>query len=188
MRNGPDTEAGGGAAPDGDRTSLDAVMPALYSELHRLAEICLARERPDHTLQPTALVHEAYLRLIGQYNVDWSSKPQILGLASTMMRRILVRHAQSRGALKRDGGIRVPLDEELQSVECDDFDIQQLDAALTRLGQLDSRQERIVELRFFSGLTVDETASVLDLSPATVKREWRTARLWLLRELDRGCA
>src|SRR5581483_5368169 len=118
--------AGEDAAAGGDKTSLDAVMPALYSELHRLAEMCLSRERPDHTLQPTALVHEAYLRLIGQYNVDWSSKPQILGLAATMMRRILVRHAQSRGALKRDGGIRVPLDEELQSIERGDFEIQQL--------------------------------------------------------------
>lgn len=172
----------------GNRERLDATMPLLYAELHRLAEIFLARERPDHTLQATALVHEAYLRLARQYNVDWASRAQILGLGANMMRRILVKHAQSRGALKRSAGIRVPLDEEIQSIEQGQFEIQELDLALTRLGEIDPRQERIVELRFFSGLTVEETASVLEISAATVKREWRSARLWLLRELERRSA
>lgn len=169
-----------------DQATIDAVMPALYTELRRLAQACLARERPDHTLQPTALVHEAYLRLASQYNLDWSCKAQVMGLAATMMRRILVNYSQTRSALKRDGGIRVPLDEALEQIEGGDLDVQQIDSALSRLGEVDPRQERIVELRFFSGLTVEETASTLELSPATVKREWRTARLWLLRELGRS--
>ncbi len=163
---------------------LDELTPVLYADLRRLAQIYLARERPDHTLQPTALVHEAYLRLAKQYNLDWSSKAQILGLAARMMRRILVKHAQTRSAQKRDGGIRVPLDAALETMGHGALDIQQVDAALSRLGELDERQEQIVELRFFSGFTVEETASALNISTATVKREWRMARLWLLRELE----
>ncbi len=166
------------------RSLLDELTPALYDDLHRLAKIYMARERPDHTLQPTALVHEAYLRLAKQYNLDWSSKAQMLGLAAHMMRRILVKYAQARSTQKRDCGIRVPLDEALEAVGSGGLDIQQVDAALTRLGELDPRQERIVELRFFSGFTVEEIAAALNISTATVKREWRMARLWLLRELD----
>lgn len=168
----------------GERDALDALMPALYAELRRTARAFLARERSDHTLQPTALVHEAYLRLIGQYNVDWSSKAQILGLAATMMRRILVNHAEARATQKRDRRATVPLDDELDLIQAGDIEVRQLDIVLTRLEEIDPRQARIVELRFFSGLTVEETASVLEISPATVKREWRTARLWLLRELS----
>lgn len=178
-----------GRGPAAERDShgkpvLDELTPALYDDLHRLAQIYLTRERPNHTLQPTALVHEAYLRLANQYNLDWSSKTQVLGLAAHMMRRILVKYAQTRSTQKRDGGIRVPLDEALEAVGRGGLDIQQVDTALTRLGELDPRQERIVELRFFSGFTVEEVAAALGISTATVKREWRIARLWLLRELD----
>jgi RNA polymerase sigma-70 factor (ECF subfamily) len=169
----------------GDKASLDALVPAFYSELHRLAGSFLAHERADHTLQPTALVHEAYLRLVGQRSVDWSSKAQIIALAATMMRRILIKHAQMRGARKRDWGQRVPLDDWLDLAGGRGLDMQPLDAALERLEGIDPRQARIVELRFFSGLTVEEIAAVMEISTATVKREWRTARLWLLREIER---
>jgi RNA polymerase sigma-70 factor, ECF subfamily len=168
----------------GDKRALDAMVPALYTELRRLAASYLAREAPDHTLQPTALVHEAYLRLIGQREVDWSSRAQIVGLAATMMRRILVNHAAAKSAQKRDWGARVPLADTLDLTRGGQLDVEQLDLALTRLEELDQRQARIVELRFFSGLTLEETASVLDLSPATVKREWKMARMWLLREME----
>lgn len=168
----------------GDKRALDAMIPALYAELHWLAASYLAQEATDHTLQPTALVHEAYLRLVGQRQVDWSSRAQIVGLAATMMRRILVNHAAAKGAQKRDWGARVPLVDVLDLTRGGQLDVQQLDTALTRLEELDPRQARIVELRFFSGLTVEETANVMDLSPATVKREWKVARMWLLREME----
>lgn len=167
----------------GDKGALDTLMPALYSELHRLAEIMLSRERPDHTLQPTALVHEAYLRLIGQYRVDWGCRAQIVGLAATMMRRILVKYAQNRSAQKRDWGSRVSLDDNLCITTTGKPDTLAVDAALNKLDEIDPRQARIVELRFFSGLTVEETAAVMELSTATVKREWKIARLWLMREM-----
>jgi len=184
MSDFPDFEAALAGLRAGDKTTLDSVMPALYAELHRIAQACLAGERPDHTLQPTALVHEAYLRLLGQHHVDWSCRPQILGLAARMMRRVLVNHAEARNSQKRGGGFRVPLDDHLELMENGQLDIQSLDLALTRLERMDERQARIVELRFFSGLSVEDTASALEVSPATVKREWRTARLWLVRELD----
>jgi RNA polymerase sigma factor (TIGR02999 family) len=168
----------------GDKRALDAMFPILYAELRRLAARYLAHEAPDHTLQPTALVHEAYLRLIGQREVEWSSRAQIVGLAATMMRRILVNHAAAKNAQKRDWGVRVPLADTLHLSRDGRLDIEQLDLALTKLEEFDPRQARIVELRFFSGLTLEETARVLDLSPATVKREWKTARMWLLREMQ----
>lgn len=167
----------------GDRRALDTLMPVLYDELHRLAGALLSRERPDHTLQPTALVNEAYLRLIGQYRVDWSCRAQIVGLAATMMRRILVKYAQNRNAQKRDWGNRIPLDDDLELTSNGKPDTLAVDAALNRLEEIDPKQARIVELRFFSGLTVEETAAVMALSPATVKREWKIARLWLMREM-----
>jgi RNA polymerase sigma factor (TIGR02999 family) len=170
------------------KAGLDSMLPALYAELHRIAEACLAGERPDHTLQPTALVNEAYLRLIGQHHIDWSSRPQILGVAARMMRRILVNYAEARNAQKRGGGFRVPLDDQLELMESGHLDIRSLDLALDRLEQIDERQARIVELRFFSGLSVEDTAAALNISPATVKRAWRMARLWLARELDRESA
>lgn len=170
----------------GDKSALDALIPTFYNELHRLARSFLARERPDHTLQPTALVNEAYLRLVGQRQVNWCSKAQIVALAATMMRRILLHHAEMRNARKRDWGQRVPLDDWLDLTGGHGLEVQDLDVALQRLEVLDARQARIVELRFFSGLTVEEIAAVMEISTATVKREWRTARMWLLRQMERN--
>jgi len=184
MTGSPDFEAIGAGLRAGDKTVLDSLVPVVYAELHRLAEACLARERPDHTLQPTALVHEAYLRLLGQHSLDWSCRNQVLGLAASMMRRILVNYAEAHKAQKRGGGLRVPLDDQLELMQNGQLDICSLDLALNRLEEIDKRQARIVELRFFSGLSVEETAAALEISAATVKREWRTARLWLLQELD----
>jgi len=166
-----------------DTPALDAAMPALYQELRRMAKQYLSQERPDHTLQPTALVHEAYLRLIQQHKIDWSSRTQVLGVAAHMMRRILVNYAVARGAQKRGAALRVS-DPHADIVETRALEIEYLDLALNRLEEIDPRQARIVELRFFSGLTVEETAVAIEVSPETVKREWRTARLWLARELE----
>lgn len=163
--------------------ALDAAMPALYQELRRMAKQYLSHERPDHTLQPTALVHEAYLRLIQQQKVDWSSRTQVLGISANMMRRILVNYAVARGAQKRGADLRVP-DADLEVADTRALEIEYLDLALNRLEAIDPRQARIVELRFFSGLTVEETAAAIKVSPETVKREWKTARLWLARELE----
>jgi RNA polymerase sigma factor (TIGR02999 family) len=157
-------------------------MPALYQELRRIAKEYLSRERRDHTLQPTALVHEAYLRLVQQQKIDWSCRAQVLGIAARMMRRILVNYAVARSTQKRGAALRVttvPDVADMRSLELEDLDL-----ALNRLEKIDPRQAWIVELRFFSGLTVEETASVVEVSPETVKREWSTARLWLARELD----
>jgi RNA polymerase sigma factor (TIGR02999 family) len=168
-----------------ERRSVDAALPALYQELRRIAKEYLSRERLNHTLQPTALVHEAYLRLIQQHKIDWSCRAQVLGIAARMMRRILVNYAIARGAEKRGAGLRVTAESPDAAAEMRPLELEELDFALDRLEQIDPRQARIVELRFFSGLTVEETASAVDVSPRTVKREWRTARLWLARELDR---
>ncbi len=173
-----------GSSTAAGRPALDAAMPALYQELRRLAKDYLVRERPDHTLQPTALVHEAYLRLIQQHKVDWSCRAQVLGIAARMMRRILVNYAVARSAEKRGAALLVSAAEadiaEIRALELEDLDL-----ALNRLEEIDPRQAQIVELRFFSGLTIEETAAVVGVSPETVKREWRTARLWLARELDK---
>ena len=167
-----------------DRPAIDAAMPALYQELRRIAKDYLSRERPNHTLEPTALVHEAYLRLLEQHKIDWSCRAQVLGIAARMMRRILVNYAVGRSAQKRGVAHRVTT---LQTDVADmrELPLEDLDLALSRLQEIDPRQAQIVELRFFSGLTVEETASVVNVSAETVKREWRTARLWLARELDR---
>jgi RNA polymerase sigma-70 factor (ECF subfamily) len=165
-----------------ERPALDAALPALYQELRRIAKEYLSRERQDHTLQPTALVHEAYLRLVQQQKIDWSCRAQVLGIAARMMRRILVNYAIARSTEKRGAGLRITA-EPADAAELRPLELEQLDLALDRLEQIDPRQARIVELRFFSGLTVEETASAVDASPRTVKREWRTARLWLAREL-----
>jgi RNA polymerase sigma-70 factor, ECF subfamily len=164
----------------GDERARDAMVPFVYDELRRLAASYLNREAPGHTLQPTALVHEAYLRLIGQQQVDWSNRAQFLGLAAIMMRRILVNHARDRHAAKRGGHAqRVPLsDVDIVSTP-QDIDIVNLDHALERLGGLDARKARIVELKFFGGLTTAEIAEVLRISPATVERDWAFARAWL---------
>ncbi len=166
-------------------------LPVVYGELRRLAAAYLRHERPDHTLQATALVHEAYLRLADQREVDWENRAQVIGLAAQMMRRILVNHALARGAAKRGGGVtRLPLDLALeestpgQATAEPTVSPAELDRALTELEAMDPRQGQIVELRFFGGLTTEEVADVLEISPATVKREWSTARRWLRRKLD----
>jgi RNA polymerase sigma-70 factor (ECF subfamily) len=170
----------------GDKTALDALMPAVYAELRRLAESYLQHERSDHTLQATALVHEAYIRLVDQRNVNWQNRAQFFGLAAKMMRRILVTHAEARQAAKRGGHAqKLSLDEAISFFDEQQVDLLALNEALTQLATLDERQSQIIELRFFGGLTIEEVADVLQISSATVKREWNMAKTWLLRELSR---
>ena len=171
----------------GDKEALDRLMPVVYGELHRLAEIYLHRERPGHTLQPTALVNEAYLRLIDQRQVEWQSRAHFFGIAAQMMRRILVDQARAHRADKRGGGLyRVTLDSSFDVEERRGLDLLALDEALEALAKLDPRQSRIVELRFFVGLTLEETAEVIGVSPITVRRDWNLAKAWLYREIGRG--
>jgi RNA polymerase sigma factor (TIGR02999 family) len=169
---------------DGNARALDELMPIVYAQLHRLARAQLRGERPGHTLQATALVHEAYVRLVGQTRIRWQNRAQFFGTAAQLMRRILVDHARERRSAKRGGGAtRVELDEAFSAAQARDVDLLALDAALERLERLDARQSRLVVLRFFGGLTVDEVAEVLEISPATAKRDWLTAKMWLRREL-----
>ena len=171
----------------GDKSALDEMTPVLYEELRRLARHFLAAERRDHTLQPTALVHEAYLRLIGQHSVDWKNRAHFLAMAATMMRRILINHAEAHKAAKREGSVEmVALDEALGIKTDPRVDLLHLNHTLERLSGMDEQQGRVVELRYFGGLTVEETAEVLGISPATVKREWSTARLWLMQQMESG--
>jgi len=190
----------------GDQEALERLMPRVYDELRRLARHYLARERPGHTLQATALVHEAYLRLLDQKRVRWQSRAHFFALAATSMRRILTNHARDRRAAKRGGGaLTLTLDEALVATPAPaagggsgpgevagawagvrGVDLIALDDALEALAALDPRQARVVELRFFAGLTIDETAEVLGISPATVKLDWKLARAWLFRELASG--
>ncbi len=170
---------------DGDRDALDELMPIVYSELHRLAQMKLQGERADHTLQTGALVNEAYIRLVDQTRVQWQNRAHFFGTAAGLMRRILIDHARERRSAKRGGGAtRVELDEALGVAEATDVDVLALDAALDRLEKMDPRQCRLVVLRFFGGLTVNEVASIMGMSSGTVKREWDAAKLWLRRELD----
>ena len=162
----------------------DALVSLVYAELHALASAHMRRERDDHTLQPTALVHEAYMRLMGGSEVPWQGRAHFFGLMSRVMRRILVEHARRKGAVKREGGARVTLDEGLAAAPADSFDVLALDEALGKLAALAERPARVVELRFFGGLDVDETAEVLGVSPATVKRDWAFARAFLQREIE----
>jgi len=175
---------------DGSREALERLMPLVYRELHFLASRYLSRERSSHTLQPTALVNEAYLKLAGQRAVDWQNRAHFFGIAAQLMRRILVDHARRDGRAKRGGDSpRLSLDEAGGAVpgsRDDSLDAFELDRALSRLEALDAQQGRIVELRFFGGLTIQETAAVMQLSPATVKRDWAVARAWLYRELSGG--
>ena len=167
----------------GDSNALHALLPLVYDELRSLARGYLQRERSDHTLQSTALVHEAYLRLVDQ-NVTWQNRAHFFGIAAQMMRRILVDHARGRNTAKRGEGIyRVTLDEELMGVGKRDVDVIALDEALTHLAKFDPQQSRIVELRFFAGLSIEETSEVMKISPATVKRDWAMAKAWLHREM-----
>jgi RNA polymerase sigma factor (TIGR02999 family) len=171
----------------GDRDSLDRLMPLVYEELRRVARNYLSRERSNHTLQSTGLVHEAFLRLINQKSMRWQNRAHFFAIASRMMRRILVDHARKRHAAKRDAAVcRLSVAEGVVSVEEREPDLLALDDALTGLSALDPQQSQIVELRFFGGLTVEETAEVTGVSPTTVKREWATARLWLRHEITKG--
>ncbi len=169
----------------GDKAALDQLMPLVYDELHRLARRYLSRERPDHTLAATALVHEAYLRLVDQRSSGWQNRAQFFGISAQLMRRILVDYARRRHAVKRADGTRaISIVEAADQAPADPVDVLQLDRALERLAALDAQQGRIVELRFFGGLTVEEAAEALGVSPTTVKRDWRSARAWLYRELQ----
>jgi len=163
----------------------DHLLPLIYGELRRLAASYLRRERPGHTLQPTALVHEAYVRMLDQRQVDWSNRSQFMGLAAVMMRRILVNHAIARKAGKRGGEeTRISIDEAVSFAVEREVNLVLLDEALNKLAALDPQQCRIVEMRFFAGLTVEEVAEVLGISTATVKREWRAAKAWLRNEMS----
>lgn len=164
---------------------MNAALPALYNDLREMAAGYLQRERPDHTLQPTALVHESYLRLVNQRTVDWGNRLQFLSIAARMMRRILSDHATARTAEKRGGEkVLLQLDSALEFCDERAVSIAAVDQALRDLEALDPRQAQVVELRFFGGLTISETAELMALSEATVKREWVTARRWLQREIS----
>ena len=163
-------------------------MPLVYEELRRLAHHYLQRERSDHTLQSTALVHEAYMRLAGQNAPQWQNRAHFFGIAARVMRQILVEYARAHSAAKRGGvgACKITLDESLEVEQKSDVDVIALDGALDRLSELDPQQSRIVELRFFTGLTIEDTSEVMGLSPATVKRDWTSARAWLHREIARS--
>ena len=169
---------------NGDKAALDELVPHVYGELRRLAGFYLRQERPDHTLEPTALVHEAYLRLMNEKGIDWQSRAHFFGIAAVRMRHILVDHARSRRAAKRGREqYRLSLSEADRLTERRDVNLLALDDALKRLEELDSQKVRVVELRYFGGLTIEETAEVLKISPATVKRSWSMARAWLRSEV-----
>lgn len=171
----------------GDRAALEKLMPLVYSELRRLATNYLRRERAGHTLQPTALVNEAYLKLVDQRNAKWQNRAQFFGISAQLMRRILVDHARQRQAVKRGGSGQQRLS--ITSVEATvlkepEIDLLALNEALDELAQVDPQQSRIVELKFFGGLSIEETAEVLGISHATVERDWKMARAWLRRQLE----
>jgi len=170
----------------GDQTALDKLMPMVYGELRRLADNYLRRERRDHTLQPTALVNEAYLKLIDQKTARWQNRAQFYGIAAQLMRRILVDHARQHKAMKRGGSDqqRLSITAAGALVAQPDLDVLALNEALEELATLDPQQERIVELKFFGGLSIEETAEVLGVGHATVERDWKMARAWLRRKLE----
>ncbi|MCL4820968.1 MAG: sigma-70 family RNA polymerase sigma factor [Vicinamibacteria bacterium] len=169
----------------GERDALASLVPVVHAELRRMAARELRRERGDHTLQPTALVNEAFLRLAGQRQVRWQSRAHFFGVAARVMRRVLVDHARRRSASRRGAApVRVELTEATRIADGPDLDLVALDAALDALARQDPRQARGVELRFFGGLTVEEAAEVLDVAPSTVKLDWQMARAWLLRRLE----
>lgn len=171
-------------ASSGNKNSLDEILPLVYGELRKIAQNYLSRERSDHTLQATALVHEAYLRLIDQQKADWKNRSQFFGLAAQMMRRILVNHAEGYKAEKRGSGQKLQLDETIDVSFEENPDLLALDEALKKLAEVDEQKSKIVEMRFFGGLTIDETAEVLGKSHVTVEREWAFAKAWLYRELN----
>ena len=170
----------------GDESARERLIPLLYGELHRLARRYMRQERPDHTLQATALVNEAYLRLIDVNRVEWRNRSHFLALAAQMMRRILIESARSRHRQKRGGGaVRVNIDDLGELPEPQERNLVALSDALSALATFDARMSQVVELRFFGGLTIKETAQVLNVSPETVMRDWSTAKAWLLREIAR---
>jgi RNA polymerase sigma factor (TIGR02999 family) len=170
----------------GNRAALDQLLPMLYDELRKLAAAYLRRESRAHTLQPTALVHEAWLRLADQSQVSWQNRAHFFGIAAQMMRRVLVDHARRHQADKRGAEFNlIALDENIDAAAEPSFDLIALDDALRTLAQLDPQKSRLVELRYFGGLSVEETAEVLGVSEPTVKRQWRTAKAWLYGELNR---
>jgi RNA polymerase sigma factor (TIGR02999 family) len=169
----------------GDRDALEGLIPVVYGELRRIADRYFRHERPDQTLQPTALVHEAYFKLIDQDHAHWQNRAQFFGVAAQLMRRILVDHARTRGAVKRGGGVSpVTLVDAAGASPPRGVDVIALDDALTRLTRLYPEQGRLVELRYFGGLTIEETGEAMGISPATVKRQWTVARAWLLVHLN----
>lgn len=170
---------------EGNTQVLDMLLPIVYDELHRQASRYLRRERAGHTLQTTGLIHETYLKLIDQKSVNWQNRAHFFGIAAQAMRRILVDHAKARHRKKRGGpGEPLPLEEAAGFIKAEkSIDLIQLDESLTRLAKLDERQARIVELRYFSGLSIDETAEALHISPATVKSDWNLAKAWLYQEI-----
>jgi len=169
---------------EGKGEASEKLLPLVYDELRRLASRYMRRERPDHTLQATALVHEAYLRLIDQTQADWKDRAHFFGIAARLMRQILVDHAREHNAQKRGGDVtKLSIDEAISFANKNDFDLVMLDDALKTLASFDPQQSRIVELRFFAGLTIEETAEVIGISSSTVKREWGLAKAWLRREV-----
>ncbi|PYS89972.1 MAG: RNA polymerase subunit sigma-70 [Acidobacteria bacterium] len=171
---------------DGDKAALDELLPLVYDELHRLANAYLRRERANHTLQPTALVNEAYMRLVEQQHVRWQNRAQFFGIAANLMRQILVDHARQRMAAKRGGPDqhRLSLTQAERVINRAEVDVLALNEALNKLTEFDAQQGRIVELKFFAGLTIEEIVEVLGISHATIEREWKLARAWLRRELS----
>ena len=170
----------------GDPQALEALVPLVYNELRDIARYHLHRERPGHTLQSAALVHEAYLRLLDQRPFDTENRAHFLAVASRLMRQILVDYARSHGAAKRGADRRVELDASLVLPQVQSTDVIALDDALSDLAKLDEQQSRIVELRFFGGLAIEEVAEALDISPSTVKRDWNVAKAWLTRQMKKG--
>jgi len=173
----------------GDEAALERLIPAVYQELRRMADHYLRGEDSGHSLQPTALVHEAYLRLIDQTKVEWQNRAHFFGVAAQMMRRILIDHAKAKHRVKRGGtAVKVMLDENANFTQERASELLALDDALQRLARMDERKSRIVELRYFGGLTVEETAQVLGISDKTVMRDWNLAKAWLYRELTNNAA
>jgi RNA polymerase sigma factor (TIGR02999 family) len=170
---------------DGDEDALQDLLPLVYGELRRLAHYYLRAQRPDHTLQSTALVHEAYLRLVKQREGKFQNKAHFFAISAQLMRQILVEYARSRQAAKRNAGRTITFNDTIHLVKGRSLDLVALDDALNALARLDPQQSRIVELRFFSGLSIEDTAHVLEISPATVKRDWFTAKAWLRHEMSR---
>jgi RNA polymerase sigma factor (TIGR02999 family) len=170
---------------DGDERALERLLPLVEAELRRLARSYMAHERRGHTLQTTALVNEAFMRLVDAQGLRWQDRAHFIGISARLMRRVLVDHARAKGYRKRGGGaVKTSLDEGMAVTAPLDIDLLALDRALEKLAAVDERKSRVIELRFFGGLSVEETAEVLHMSTDTIKRDWRLAKLWLLRELD----